>query len=384
MSVACIIVAAGRGTRAGADIPKQYVDIAGKPILEHTIRAIAASALVDAIQVVIHPEDETRFEGLAAGLDGISLLPCVHGGDTRTASVLAGLQALSAIAPSTVLVHDAARPFVGISEIEDVITATLANRGAFLAVPVVDALWRGEGTLTSVERDNLWRAQTPQAFPYPALLAAYDAFNGDAADDVAVAQDVGLDVIPIQGSDDNFKITRPEDFDRAEKLLKEREADLDIRTGNAFDVHAFGEGDRVVLNGVSIPHSKTLKGHSDADVAMHALTDAIFGALCEGDIGQWFPPSDPQWKGAASEIFLRKAVERASERGFQISHLDCTIICEAPKIGPHSDAMRDRLSEICSTDRDRISVKATTSERLGFTGREEGIAALASATLVKP
>ncbi|MEO0343388.1 MAG: bifunctional 2-C-methyl-D-erythritol 4-phosphate cytidylyltransferase/2-C-methyl-D-erythritol 2,4-cyclodiphosphate synthase [Pseudomonadota bacterium] len=379
MTTAVIIVAAGRGTRAGSIRPKQYVELAGKPILRHTLEAVLDSQKVDHIQPVIHLDDHDSYQEAVATLSDARILDPVDGGSTRTASVQAGLKALKKENPEIVLIHDAARPFVTPENIQDVISAVGQQNGAFLAVPVVDTVWRQGNGLDLVERSNLWRAQTPQGFPYRELLAAYAKTLSAESDDVGIAIASGIDVVPVQSTERNFKITRPEDFLRAEKELG---STMDIRTGNAFDVHAFGDGDHVILNGVKIPHSNGLKGHSDADVAMHALTDAIFGALCEGDIGQWFPPSDAQWKGAASDIFLKKAVSCARKRGFTITHLDCTIICEFPKIGPHSDAMRRQIAAICGLEMERISVKATTSEQLGFTGRGEGIASIATATLV--
>ena len=254
--------------------------------------------------------------------------------------------------------------------------------GAAPALPVTDALWRGDhGQVSGVQdRTGLFRAQTPQGFRFADLLAAHRAFQGDAADDVQVARAAGLSVQIVDGHEDNLKITHPGDFDRAEKILR---GQMDIRLGNGYDVHRFGDGDHVILCGVKIPHGRGLQGHSDADVGMHAVTDALYGALAEGDIGRHFPPSDPQWKGAASEIFLRHAADLVRERGFQISNIDCTLVCEYPKVGPHAAAMQAEMARIMGLTPDRVSIKATTSERLGFTGREEGIAALATAALVK-
>ena len=379
MSVVCLLVAAGRGTRAKSKIPKQYVEIAGKAVLRHSINAILSSKKIDHVLVVIHPDDIGLYKTAISGLIDPRLVPPVHGGADRSASVRAGLDAITEFDCDTVLIHDAARPFVMPEQIDQLVEAVTPTEGAFLAVPVVDAIWKVVENLSPIDREGLWRAQTPQAFPYGAIVEAFQSVSGSAADDVAIAVSAGLDVVPIQSTEKNFKITGPEDFARAQNELEQA---LDIRTGNAFDVHAFTEGDHVILNGIKIPHNKALSGHSDADVAMHAITDALFGGLCEGDIGQWFPPSEVEWKGAASEIFLAKAVERVAERGFTITHIDCTIICEEPKIGPHAAAMRENISRICKVDVDRISVKATTSEQLGFTGRKEGIAALASATLV--
>ena len=288
--------------------------------------------------------------------------------------------------PDLVLIHDVARPLVSADLITRVIEALSDYKAAAPALAVTDALWRGENSkvLGTQDRAGLYRAQTPQGFRFADILAAHRSHTGPAADDVEVARKAGIDVAIVEGDEANFKITHPGDFARAEAMLEPK---MDIRTGSGFDVHAFrtGEepGDHVVLCGVSVPHDAGLLGHSDADVGMHALTDAIYGALAEGDIGQHFPPSDPQWKGAASEIFLAHAAQLARTRGFQISNVDVTLICEEPKIGPHTLAMRQELSRIMGLGSDRISVKATTSERLGFTGRKEGIAAQAVATLVR-
>ncbi len=379
MKVAGLIVAAGRGKRAGGGIPKQYRDLNGQTVLRRSILALLAHRDVEAVLVVIHSDDVGEYERAVNGISG--LLPVCIGGVERQDSVLAGLNALQATAPDMVLIHDAARPLVSVNIIEEVVNALETHAGAFPALPVVDALWRGGDVIETPEtREGLWRAQTPQGFRFADILAAHKNLTAPALDDVAVAHGAGLSVAITQGAEDNFKITTLEDFARAKRALKD---DMDIRTGNGFDVHKFGDGDHVTLCGIKIPHSHGLVGHSDADVAMHAVTDAIFGALAEGDIGQWFPPSDMQWKGAASDIFLRKAVERSVARGFTITHIDCTIICEFPKIGPHALAMRERMAQIVGIDMDRISVKATTSEKLGFTGRGEGIAATATATLVK-
>lgn len=373
--VAALIVAAGRGTRAGGGTPKQYRPVRGIAVLRRAVDALLAHDAISTVQVVIHPDDTELFNAAMQGID----VAYVFGGETRSDSVLAGLNALAAQQPDKVLIHDAARPFLSLRVIDAVLTGLKTHTGAFPALPVVDALWHGGAVVSAPQdRDGLYRAQTPQGFDFAAILNAHQQASHAAADDVALAHASGLDVAIVQGDEANFKITTAEDFQRAE-----REVGMDIRTGNGFDVHAFDAGDYVTLCGVDIPHTHSLKGHSDADVAMHTITDALFGALSEGDIGQWFPPSDPQWKGAASEIFLQKAVERASVRGFKITHIDCTIICEMPKIGPHAAAMRAEIARITGIDLDRVSVKATTSERLGFTGRGEGIAAMATATLVK-
>lgn len=295
------------------------------------------------------------------------------------------LEALDGTQISKVLIHDGARPLVPRDLVERVLAALDHAPAAAPALPVTDALWRGaEGQVTGTQdRTGLWRAQTPQGFRFAEILAAHRAHPGGAADDVEVARAAGLAVDIVPGSEDNLKLTYPQDFARAEAILRSRkEASMDVRLGNGYDVHAFCEGDHVVLCGVKLPHSKGLLGHSDADVGMHALTDAIYGALAMGDIGRHFPPSDPQWKGAASWIFLDHAVKLAGSKGYRISNVDVTLVCERPKIGPHALDMAQELARIMGLPADRISVKATTSERLGFTGREEGIAAFATATLI--
>ena len=382
MQTAGLIVAAGRGLRLGTELPKQFQALGGGTVLGRSVAALLADPAIDAVLVVIHPDDRASYAEAVARVTDPRLLPPAFGGATRAASVLAGLEALVPAAPARVLIHDAARPFVPASVVAAVIAALDVAPAAFPVLPVVDALWRAEAGLaeTQIDRDGLWRAQTPQGFRFPEILAAHRANTSDAADDVAVARATGLAVRLVPGAESNYKITTAADLARARR---EMEGALDIRTGNGFDVHAFGPGDAVTLCGVRLPFDRGLVGHSDADVGMHALTDAIFGALAEGDIGRWFPPSDPQWKGAASEIFLRKAMERAAAGGFAVTHLDCTLVCEAPRIGPHAGAMRAALAAITALAPERISVKATTSERLGFTGRGEGVAALATATLVR-
>ena len=374
MTTAAIIVAAGRGTRAGGPEPKQWQALAGRPVLAH---AIAAFGTCDRIVVVLHPEDMVRGLSLGAGVT------LVAGGETRDQSVRAALEALAGSGVTRVLIHDGARPLVSRALIGRVLAALDAGPAAAPALAVTDALWRGAGGLVTgtVARDGLYRAQTPQGFHLDAILAAHRAHPGGAADDVEVARAAGLDVTIVEGEEENIKITWPGDLMRAEAILKGRRA-MDVRTGNGFDVHAFCAGDHVTLCGVRVAHDCGLLGHSDADVGMHALTDAIYGALAEGDIGRHFPPSDPQWKGAASHIFLSHAAQLAAGRGYRISNADVTLICERPKIGPHALEMARVLAGILGIAADRVSVKATTSERLGFTGREEGIAAIATVTLV--
>ena len=374
MSTAVIIVAAGRGTRAGGGLPKQWQTLAGQPVVAHTLAAFAGMQRV----LVIHPDDRARAEALAS--DAL----IVEGGTSRDQSVRNALEALAGRGVTRVLIHDGARPLVSAAVIARVLAALETAPAAAPALEVTDALWTGvQGRVSGTrDRTGLYRAQTPQGFDFEAILAAHRAHPGGAADDVEVARAAGLDVTIVDGDETNLKLTYPQDFDRAAGLLKGRK--IDIRLGNGYDVHAFCEGDHVWLCGVKVPHSKGLLGHSDADVGMHALTDAIYGALAMGDIGRHFPPTDPQWKGAESHIFLAHAAGLARSMGYQISNCDVTLVCERPKIGPHALAMQARLAEIMGVDASRVSVKATTSERLGFTGREEGIASIATAALVKP
>jgi len=380
MQSAAIIVAAGRGTRAGGDQPKQWQPLAGRRVIDWTVAVFQNTPEVSRIIVVLHPDDLDRYDP-PAGVD------VTTGGVERADSVRLGLEYLSDTGfsyDSYVAIHDVARSCTKPAYVSYVLheLSQGPQRAVAPALPVTDALWIGqEGEVAGTQdRSGLFRAQTPQAFVFGDILAAHRAHDGAAADDVEVARAAGIPVRIIEGSEENLKITHPGDFVRAEKIL---ESQMDIRLGNGYDVHRFGDGDHVVLCGVSIPHDRGLQGHSDADVGMHALTDAIYGALALGDIGRHFPPSDPQWQGAESHIFLRHAVQMAREKRFEISNIDVTIICERPKIGPYAEAMQTALSQIIDVDPDRVSIKATTSERLGFTGREEGIAAQATATLVK-
>lgn len=372
---AVVIVAAGRGTRAGSGDAKQWRAIAGRPVLAH---AVAAFAGIGRIVVVLHPEEMQRGAELFRGR-----VTLVAGGESRRESVRNALDVLDPERISNVLIHDGARPLVSRAVIDRVLGALAAAPAAAPALAVTDALWTGAaGAVTgTAPRDGLFRAQTPQGFRLGPIQAAHRAFQGAASDDVEVALAAGLDVRIVAGEDENIKITWPADFDRAERIMRGR---MESRTGNGFDVHAFTTGDHVMLCGVRVPHEKALLGHSDADVGMHALTDAIYGALADGDIGRHFPPSDPQWQGAASHVFLSHAMERARARGFTLANADVTLICERPKIGPHAVDMARELARIMAVEADRVSVKATTSERLGFTGREEGIAAIATVTLMRP
>ncbi|ESW62152.1 MAG: 2-C-methyl-D-erythritol 4-phosphate cytidylyltransferase [Rhodobacter sp. CACIA14H1] len=375
MTTAAVIVAAGRGSRAGGEVPKQWQMLAGRPVLAHTLAAFRGR--VDRLVLVIHPDDRARAQALAPDAE------LVEGGASRDASVRAALEALAASGVTRVLIHDGARPLVPSAVIGRVLAALETGAGAAPALPVSDALWRGaEGLVAGTQdRTGLWRAQTPQGFRFAEILAAHRAHPGGAADDVEVARAAGLDVAIVEGDETNLKLTYPGDFARAEAILKER--GMDVRLGNGYDVHAFTEGDHVWLCGVKVPHGRALLGHSDADVGMHALTDAIYGALAMGDIGRHFPPSDPQWKGAESHIFLRHAAQLMRSQGYELGNCDVTLVCERPKIGPHAAAMQAALAGIMGVDAGRVSVKATTSERLGFTGRDEGIAALATACLVR-
>jgi len=383
-SCIALIVAGGRGARFGTDLPKQYLPLAGIPILRRTVEAFLHHPQVTGVRVVIGPDQADLYR---AALDGLPLPPPIPGGTERQDSVRHGLEALAAEgAPDYVLIHDAARPLVDAATISRVIGALAEAPGAIAATPLADTLKReaADGHVgATVDRAGLWRARTPQGFRFADILAAHRAAAGMAlTDDAAVLEQAGLPVRLVPSNPDNLKVTHPYDLARAERLIL---ADLtDIRTGTGFDVHAFADGDHVWLCGVKVPHSHTLAGHSDADVGLHALTDAILGAIGAGDIGQHFPPSDPQWKGADSAMFLAHAAGLVRQRGGVIAHVDVTIICERPKVGPHRPAMVARMAAILGITSDRVSVKATTTEQLGFTGRREGIAAQAVATVRLP
>jgi 2-C-methyl-D-erythritol 4-phosphate cytidylyltransferase/2-C-methyl-D-erythritol 2,4-cyclodiphosphate synthase len=386
MITAALIVAAGKGTRAGDGPPKQYRQIGGLPILTRTIARFLDSPRVDRIVVCIRPEDRALFDAALAHLSPAKPVTAVMGGAERAETVRRGLEALEADPPDRVLIHDAARPFVSPRVIAAVCDGLDEAPGACASIPIVDALRRAEGDDCGplIPREGVWRAQTPQGFRFADILAAHRACDDPAVpDDAEVARRAGLRVVLVESEADNFKITRPGDFARAERLLA-AETSMETRLGTGFDVHAFGPGDHVWLCGVKVPHDRGFIAHSDGDVGLHALTDAILGALALGDIGRWFPPSDPQWKGARSDRFLRHAVDLATERGFSIVNLDVTLICERPKIGPLADRMRTEIARIAGCDVTRVSVKATTTEQLGFTGRREGIAAQAAAALRGP
>jgi len=384
--VAAVIVAAGRGVRAGGELPKQFRQIGGEIMLRRTLSMFVEAENVGRVLPVIHPEDIALFQAAAANM---TMLTPAFGGATRQASVRAGLEALSARPPDIVLIHDAARPFATRELIARAIAATQRTGAAIPTLPVTDTVKSvdAQGLVDqTLDRNALRLVQTPQAFAFAPLLAAHRraAAEGreDFTDDAALAEWAGMQVAVFAGEPGNIKITSPEDFARSEAM--QFAALGDVRIGNGIDVHAFGPGDHVTLGGIRIAHDQSLIGHSDADVALHALTDAILGALADGDIGAHFPPSDPQWRGAASDRFLSFAVERVGKRGGRIAHLDLTIVCEAPRIGPQRDAMRARIAELAHIGIGRVAVKATTSEKLGFTGRGEGIAAYATATVRLP
>jgi 2-C-methyl-D-erythritol 4-phosphate cytidylyltransferase/2-C-methyl-D-erythritol 2,4-cyclodiphosphate synthase len=391
--VAALIVAAGRGARAAGEAgrPKQYCAIGGVPMLARTIAAFASHPGVGEILVVIHPDDATLYEAASHGFAG-RLRQAVPGGARRQDSVRAGLEALAGEAPSAVLIHDAARPFVRPELIARVIAGLDAHQGALPCLPVTDTLKLvAHGRVTgTVERDSLWRAQTPQGFKFDAILSAHRAAAKEPAreftDDSGIAEWFGLDVALVEGAEDNRKLTTREDLKIADELLQPGSARASgtIRVASGYDVHAFGPGDAVILCGVAIPHPKKLIGHSDADVGLHALTDALLGTIAEGDIGVHFPPSDARWRGAASELFLKHAASLVRERGGTIVHVDVTLLCEAPRIGPYRDQMRVRIAEALGVQIAQVSIKATTNEGLGFIGRGEGIAAMATATVNLP
>jgi 2-C-methyl-D-erythritol 4-phosphate cytidylyltransferase/2-C-methyl-D-erythritol 2,4-cyclodiphosphate synthase len=385
--VAAVVVAAGRGLRAGGDVPKQYRDIAGEPVIRVTLSSLFAHPRIGAVQPVIHPDDADIFRAATVGLS--KLRPPVRGGATRQASVRAGLEALHAGAPGLVLIHDAARPFLSGALIDRAIAAGERHGAAVPAVAIADTVKKidDDAMVTeTLDRSRLRMVQTPQSFAFDLIMDAHRraaaAHRDDFTDDAALAEWAGHRVSVFEGEADNVKLTTEDDFVRAEAR---RHAALgDVRTGNGFDVHQFADGDHVMLGGVRIPHSRGVTGHSDADVALHALVDAILGALADGDIGAHFPPSDPQWKGASSDRFLAFACERVRARGGMIANLDVTVVCEAPRVSPHRDAMRARIAAIAGISATRVAVKATTSEKLGFTGRGEGIVAMATATLRLP
>jgi 2-C-methyl-D-erythritol 4-phosphate cytidylyltransferase/2-C-methyl-D-erythritol 2,4-cyclodiphosphate synthase len=394
MQVAAIIVAAGRGSRAGEGPPKQYRLLGGEPVLARTLTAFLQRQSIERIIVVIHPDDEALYEACIAGLPRGSadrFLPRVLGGETRQDSVMRGLEMLDETSPAIVLVHDAARPFVDGALIDRAVAAARAFGAAVPGIPVTDTIKvvDADGMVVKTPERRLLRAvQTPQAFRFDLLLAAHRkaaaAGLRSFTDDGALAEWSGLPVQVFEGDPANVKLTRQADFAIAERHLKAPSMTYVTRMGTGFDVHAFTEGDHVWLGGIRVPHRRGVEAHSDGDVILHALTDAILGALADGDIGVHFPPSDPQWRGASSDRFLAHAAERVRARAGFIDHLDATLLCEAPRLGPYREGMRRRIAEIAGLRVDQVSLKATTTERLGFTGRGEGLAAQAAATIRLP
>lgn len=380
---AALIVAAGRGSRAGDGLPKQYRPLPtgdGQTVLATTLAAFATHPAITTLVTVIHKDDVELYNISIKDIENNDNFLFVFGGQERQDSVLNGLLALQELGPDHVLIHDAARPYVSHALIDDCLAALVNHDAAIAALPVTDTLKRAEnGTITAtVSRDNLFRAQTPQAFAYPAILAAHENAPAGLTDDAAVAEAAGLSVALVAGDPHNIKLTHEEDFMTATLLP---------RTGSGFDVHRFdapGSTDAIMLGGMAIPHDRALIGHSDADVALHAITDALLGALAAGDIGDHFPPSDAANKNRASADFLHHAVKLAADKQARITHIDLTLICEAPKIGPHRDAMRAKIAEICGLPISRVGIKATTTEGLGFTGRGEGLAAQALVSVTMP
>jgi len=386
--VVALIVAAGRGARFGADVPKQYVDMAGRPVLAWTLDRFLDHPDVDIVRVVIHANDRALYDECIPDQNRPDLLQPVPGGAERQDSVRLGLESVAMDIPDcgVVLIHDAARPFVSNQIITAVITASRDHGGALPALAVTDTIKQAKTEAldvieTTVPRARLWRAQTPQGFRFTDILGAHRSAAGQTlTDDAAVAEASGFPVLLVPGSAENIKLTTLEDLESAAMSL----APMETRTGSGFDVHRFEPGNAVTLCGVDIPHSAKLKGHSDADVGIHAICDALYGAIGAGDIGRHFPPTEARWKGAPSRVFLEHARDLIAERGGRIINIDLTVICEAPKVNPHRDAMRAVLASILGINESRINVKATTTEELGFTGRNEGIAAQATASVMVP
>ncbi len=389
-TIAILVVAAGRGARVGTATPKQYLQLAGRALLSRTLDALAA--LAAPILVVTHPDDADFYAAAIADLAPATaplLRPRVHGGATRQESVRNGLAALGDLAPELVLIHDGARPFPSPALLRRACSAAAASGAAvpgFLVHDTIKQVDEAGRIVATPQRAALRAVQTPQAFRFGLICDAHESAAATGAsgltDDAAIAEWAGHAVHVFEGEPGNMKVTTPEDVATAEaRLIRDCP---DVRMGQGYDVHAFGPGDHVWLGGLKVPHSKGLVGHSDADVLSHAITDALYGALGDGDIGSHFSPSDPQWKGAASSIFLKAAADAVRARGGMIAHIDATVVCETPKVGPHRDAIRQRIADVVDLPLDRVAVKATTSERLGFTGREEGIATLAIATVRLP
>ena len=401
VSAAALIVAAGRGHRVGGPLPKQYRQLAGCAVLGHSVQCFATHPRIDRVRVVINPADRSLYDEAvreSGGAADAALLAPVAGGETRQGSVRNGLESLVESPPDLVLIHDGARPLVSAAVIDGALDALQGHDGALPALAVSDSLKRAApGSVViagAVPREGLWRAQTPQGFRYPAILGAHRAAVGSAlTDDSAVAEQAGLSVALTPGDEDNLKITTEQDFARAERIMAARggrdvataaEAAFETRVGMGFDVHRFGPGDHLMLGGVAVPHAQGVISHSDGDVVLHAIVDALLGAMAAGDIGTHFPPSDEAWRDAESARFVAHALKLLAERGGRLSHVDVTVICQRPRIGLHREAMMARLATVLGLDPMRISLKATTTERLGFTGRGEGIAAQAVATVRLP
>ncbi len=390
-----LIVAAGRGNRFGGELPKQYRTLGGEPVLRRSLRTFLVHPRLSGVRTIIHPDDADRYREATSDLASSGRVPLdpVAGGATRQQSACRGLISLAHDPPDLVLIHDAARPLASERLISRVLDGLRDAPAVVPALPVVDTLKRAlaEGAggepiagqvAATVDRAGLWRAQTPQGFHFRAILDAHKQAVGLAlTDDAAIAEAAGLPLAMVRGEEDNIKITDEEDLCRARRLLS---ADYETRTGAGYDVHRFTRGDHVMLGGIAVPHEAGLAGHSDADVVLHAITDALLGSIAAGDIGTHFPPSDPKWRGAASARFLAHAAALVAEAGGLVRHIDVTIICERPKIGPYREAMRASIAAILGVDTGRVSVKATTTEGLGFTGRREGIAAHALATIAHP
>lgn len=381
--VVALVVAAGQGSRAGGDSPKQFRSIAGKAVIAHAVDALASHPRIDTLVLVVGAGQEDVVSAL---IYPRKVAAIAQGADSRRGSVRAGLEAIAAAGGADrVLIHDAARPFLPAEVVDRLLAALDAAAGAIPVLPVADTLVRGVGDRTGevMDRSGLFRVQTPQAFHFDTILAAHRDWDEalEATDDAQMLRAGDHDVILVPGDERLEKLTYPQDFDRAETWLAGQRT---TRIGMGYDVHRLAAGEELWLGGVQIAHERGLAGHSDADVAIHAIVDALLGALADGDIGSHFPPSDPQWRGAASSRFLEYAGARVVDRGGRIDHIDLTIICEAPKVGPHREPMRTRISEILAIPIDRVSVKATTTEGLGFAGRREGIAAQAVATISLP
>ena len=381
MNIAAVVVAGGRGVRAGAGMPKQFRNVRGRPVMARAMDPLLSHPAIAECVIVISGEDRHYFDSTVARIIGVPF-KIAAGGRTRSESVKNGLISIKEKGFTHVLIHDAVRPLLTEIIVERLIKPLDKYDGAVPVVPVADALWSASDGVVEfpVSREKIFRAQTPQAFEFEGLLDAYRGFSGFAADDAAVAVAAGMKVATVPGCGDNFKITVAEDFVKAERVLATASG---VRVGQGFDVHARKDGNRVILLGVEIPCDFSLSGHSDADAAMHAVADALYGAVAEGDIGIWFPPTDEKWKGADSRIFLEHAAELVKKKGYFVSGIDCTIICECPRIAPFAEKMKRNIARILGIETDLVSVKATTTERLGFLGRKEAVAALAVATVAR-